>query len=618
MGAAGRMVEARPTMALVDNPVFRAELRRLRARPAGWCGRLSWAPARRWLPGVSLAWVAVLIAAPYVLQALGRMLSHRYPLGPVGPAAILPWAPGLYLLFLGRVFVVVGPGLLLAPGLLLRSSLSLTRDRNRQTLDDILLTRLTAGEVITGRAAALLLPAALTASLCYLAWLLFPPVSGELNLLLRRFPGPLWLPLVLLWADTLVCLTAVAFASMGASVAVKSAGGAVLSAVSAAFVPVWLVFWQGFLFGLTFLLSWPTGLPVSPVQHGLWLLAWGAWALVNFRGAQSALNPVPAPMDLLPPGILRRRVLCPRMHLFRRGKVVGVALLVAAFAGLVVYAVTEPETREIEQRAESYMISGKYRQALSLLDHGLRGPYDGFFKSTLWDGKALCHRRLGEYPQALAAHRRKIERAETVTGRMHAYLAMGDTLAEMGRAEAARDAYRQALETGRAALRDAREFAPLCAPSLQVLFVDAAQWLLATGYRAGSIEACDMAAGGPNRAEAGFARHAAAILRGGLESTPMLGISLHTGSARVARAGAAAGAGLRAGDRIVSVAGKPVSDGLTIRRALAGHRAGDTVAVVIERAGKRVVMRLRLEPARPLFRKAADPLWGRGGLSPAP
>jgi membrane-associated protease RseP (regulator of RpoE activity) len=56
--------------------------------------------------------------------------------------------------------------------------------------------------------------------------------------------------------------------------------------------------------------------------------------------------------------------------------------------------------------------------------------------------------------------------------------------------------------------------------------------------------------------------------------------------------GAAAAAGLRAGDRIVAIAGQPLATRTDLRRVIDGHKPGDTVPLVVERNGEAVTLRL--------------------------
>jgi hypothetical protein len=57
----------------------------------------------------------------------------------------------------------------------------------------------------------------------------------------------------------------------------------------------------------------------------------------------------------------------------------------------------------------------------------------------------------------------------------------------------------------------------------------------------------------------------------------------------------AARAGLKAGDRIVELAGKPVKSLETYMEILSGQKKGDTIDVVVVRGGKRVTLKVQLE-----------------------
>ena len=82
--------------------------------------------------------------------------------------------------------------------------------------------------------------------------------------------------------------------------------------------------------------------------------------------------------------------------------------------------------------------------------------------------------------------------------------------------------------------------------------------------------------------------------------------------ARVADNSTAAKAGLKAGDRIVEVAGKPVSGGVEAMRHLLGLNAGDKVELAFERDGKvqKVSVALAFDPTGVLGRSGFG---GRGG-----
>jgi S1-C subfamily serine protease len=70
----------------------------------------------------------------------------------------------------------------------------------------------------------------------------------------------------------------------------------------------------------------------------------------------------------------------------------------------------------------------------------------------------------------------------------------------------------------------------------------------------------------------------------------------------------AARAGLKAGDRIRSVGGKPVEGLAGIRAVLAGFKAGDRAEIVFERDGTEEKVQVEFDPAPP---PAAATLPGR-------
>jgi S1-C subfamily serine protease len=53
--------------------------------------------------------------------------------------------------------------------------------------------------------------------------------------------------------------------------------------------------------------------------------------------------------------------------------------------------------------------------------------------------------------------------------------------------------------------------------------------------------------------------------------------------------------GIKGGDRIVGIAGKPVKNLETYMEALAGQKAGSTIEVIVVRGGKKVPLRIKLD-----------------------
>jgi serine protease Do len=88
---------------------------------------------------------------------------------------------------------------------------------------------------------------------------------------------------------------------------------------------------------------------------------------------------------------------------------------------------------------------------------------------------------------------------------------------------------------------------------------------------------------------------------------------------RVVPSSPAERAGIRAGDVLLEVDGKPVAEAVDLHIALIGHAAGDTIAMTLERGGRPVAARLVLEDrprpdgarlARTLFGMQVRPLSG--------
>jgi putative serine protease PepD len=92
------------------------------------------------------------------------------------------------------------------------------------------------------------------------------------------------------------------------------------------------------------------------------------------------------------------------------------------------------------------------------------------------------------------------------------------------------------------------------------------------------------------------------LRRGRRVERPFLGVATAGGSqprvASVVRGGPAADAGVRRGDVIVSIDGRPVRSSADVVREVQRHRVGDRVAVVVRRGERRLELRVRLD-ARP-------------------
>jgi S1-C subfamily serine protease len=63
----------------------------------------------------------------------------------------------------------------------------------------------------------------------------------------------------------------------------------------------------------------------------------------------------------------------------------------------------------------------------------------------------------------------------------------------------------------------------------------------------------------------------------------------------VSAGGPAANAGIKAGDRIVEIAGKPVRSLETYMVLMAGQRPGDTIDVTVLREGKKQTLKVKLQ-----------------------
>jgi serine protease Do len=76
-----------------------------------------------------------------------------------------------------------------------------------------------------------------------------------------------------------------------------------------------------------------------------------------------------------------------------------------------------------------------------------------------------------------------------------------------------------------------------------------------------------------------------------------LGVSMGGHATRVAdvvRGGAAATAGIRRGDTIVSVDGRRTRTAADVARVVGRHKPGETVAVVVRRGGRELTLRAKL------------------------
>jgi putative serine protease PepD len=92
-----------------------------------------------------------------------------------------------------------------------------------------------------------------------------------------------------------------------------------------------------------------------------------------------------------------------------------------------------------------------------------------------------------------------------------------------------------------------------------------------------------------------------ALERGRRIQRPFLGVSTADAAngagadvAAVVRAGPAAHAGLRAGDRIVKVGGQAVADSADVASRISGHKPGDLVEIIVRRDGRQRTVQVRL------------------------
>jgi putative serine protease PepD len=95
---------------------------------------------------------------------------------------------------------------------------------------------------------------------------------------------------------------------------------------------------------------------------------------------------------------------------------------------------------------------------------------------------------------------------------------------------------------------------------------------------------------------------AAQILQTGEAKYPVIGASVNTGNtnagAKVASVDAgtpADDAGLKSGDVVVGLNGKPITDGIGLIVAIRTHQPGETVTLTVRRDGKQQKLRVTLD-----------------------
>ena len=530
----------------------------------------------------------------YLADPLFRLILRR--MGAGAPPSFLGLAP----------IVVAVTAVALPLGMFNGAASAIARERDRRALDDLLLSRLGAGQIVLGKAAAVLLPGVLVGSLSCLTWLLVPPFRGGASLLIfriaqspREFIGGLWLVLLAL---------SVALTSAGLAVSAwcRSTRWANALAVVLQLVPMLLAApaisggMNGWLFA------------PPPVFVGPWMVAvvWAACALVTLFSyviAQVRTDPLPTPVGIIPLGVTAVRM-------SRRAvSLLAVALLAAALMGVGAYGVhhvlvIHRMMAEISglpagpaAQIRQHMASARYSEALVLLDEQIKNGPPGILRDWAWSEKATCHRHLHQYREAIAAYD-EVRRARswpnlTIDG----WRGMGDCLRAMGHREDAAVAYRNAL-------RAAREVRDLDAPFSDLFRVQAEQqmvWisrsLAQVGNREDAIAVLEEVRRGKDTTAAGAAEKELVFLRERLDAAPRLGAATRAGRRSgplVLRAPDpnAHRTGLRTNDILRAVQGRPVKDEIALRRILARYKPGDRVSVTVERGGVRRTFRVPLLP----------------------
>ncbi len=265
-------------LGLWDNPVYRLELR---YPGLGFYSAGTRSSGRGPTPGrqvcAALCWTPPMALLAYALDPIFRWFTGLMALGATGGGPNRDSS---------SVFMVVLLGLLVGAGLLQVAAVRIAAERTRGTLDAVLITRLTASEIVLGKTAAVYVPYALGISGLFAIWLACPPFASHARFEQFVVTQPPRVLIGLLWGDALMLGLLCAFAGSTLSAWSRQVRDATLASMVLSTAPCAVA-----IFGIH-------GVALAPLlQNTAWqFLLWLACAVISALLLPLACGPLtPSP-----------------------------------------------------------------------------------------------------------------------------------------------------------------------------------------------------------------------------------------------------------------------------------------------------------------------------------